>query len=215
MTNADAPDLSGRAAESPDPWQAGLGRLGANWGWVLTFGIALVILGVLALAMPGATLLALAVIFAVQLFVNGVFQIVAAFTSDEAGAGTRTLYGVLGALSILVGLLCLRAPLQTLLVLGLLLGSWWLVTGIIEIVNAISRADHTDRWVRLLMGVLSVAAGIVVLAQPGMSLAVLELVMAVWMVAYGVMAAVAAFALRSRTHHVAAPSPPTEGLAPA
>lgn len=215
MSAAGVPPAS--SASTSDPVQDSLTRFGAHWGALLTLGAAMVALGVLALAMPGATLLALTVIVAVQLFVNGVFEIVQAFRSDEAGAGARTLYAVLGALSILVGLLVLRSPLQTLLVIGLLLGAWWLVIGVGEVVTAVSRGRQPDRWWRLLMGLLSVAAGIVVLLQPGISLLVLEVVMAVWLLAYGVMAAVAAFSLRAHARHRVAPAAPpsTEGLAPA
>ncbi|HEX2177681.1 MAG TPA: HdeD family acid-resistance protein [Nocardioidaceae bacterium] len=216
MSTADVPKTS-PADAAPDSVQESLARLGAHWGLLLTLGAAMFVLGLLALAMPGATLLAVAVIVAVQFAVNGVFEIVQAFRSDEAGAGSRTLYGILGALSILVALLVLRDPLRTLLMIGLLLGAWWVVTGIVEVVTAISRGAQADRWWRLAMGVVSLAAGVVVLVQPGISLLVLELVMAIWLMAYGVMAAVAAFALRSHArHHVAPASPPsTEGFATA
>lgn len=216
MNTSDVPSASGSDARL-DPMQAGLGRLGAHWGLLLTLGLAMVALGIIALAWPGATLLALTVLIAVQFAVNGVFEIIQAFREDEAGAGSRTLFGLLGALSILVALLVLRDPLQSLLIFALLLGAWWVVTGVVETVTAISRGAQPDRWWRLAMGVLSVAAGAVVLVQPSLSLALLELVMAIWMLIYGVMAVVGAFALRAHVReHVAPATPPSaEGLAPA
>jgi uncharacterized membrane protein HdeD (DUF308 family) len=216
MDTADVPSTSGSDARL-DPMQAGLARLGEHWGLLLTLGLAMVALGVVALAWPGATLLALTILIAVQFAVNGVFEIIQAFRADEAGLGSRTLFALLGALSILVALLVLRDPLQSLVIFALLLGAWWVVTGVVETVTAIFRGAQPDRWWRLAMGVLSVAAGVVVLVQPGLSLAFLELVMAIWMMMYGVMAAVGAFALRSHTReHVAPATPPsTEGLAPA
>jgi uncharacterized membrane protein HdeD (DUF308 family) len=215
MSTSDVPSASGSDARL-DPMQAGLARLGAHWGMLLTLGISMVLLGVVALAWPGATLLALTVLIAVQFAVNGIFEIVQAFRDDDAGAGSRTLFGLLGAFSILVALLVLRDPLQSLLIFALLLGAWWVVTGVIETVTAVARGAQPDRWWRLAMGVLSVLAGAVVLVQPGLSIAVLELVIAIWMMVYGVMAVVGAFAVRSATReHVAAATPPTEGLAPA
>jgi uncharacterized membrane protein HdeD (DUF308 family) len=215
MSTSDVPSASGSDARL-DPMQAGLARLGAHWGMLLTLGISMVLLGVVALAWPGATLLALTVLIAVQFAVNGIFEIVQAFRDDDAGAGSRTLFGLLGAFSILVALLVLRDPLQSLLIFALLLGAWWVVTGVIETVTAVARGAQPDRWWRLAMGVLSVVAGSVVLVQPGLSIAVLELVIAIWMMVYGVMAVVGAFAVRSATReHVAAATPPTEGLAPA
>ncbi len=46
---------------------------------------------------------------------------------------------LVGTISVLAGFLCLRSPLQTLVVIGLLVGSWWVVTGIAEAVTAITQ----------------------------------------------------------------------------
>jgi uncharacterized membrane protein HdeD (DUF308 family) len=50
------------------------------------------------------------------------------------------------------------------------------------------------------MGVLSVLAGIVVLAYPGLSLYGLAIILGVWLLIFGVMEMVAAFRLRSVAH---------------
>jgi uncharacterized membrane protein HdeD (DUF308 family) len=216
MSTSDVPSASAADA-SPDPVQETLARFGSHWGSMLTLGIIMFILGALALAIPGATMFAITFILAVQLFVLGVYQIVQTFRADDAGAGMRTLFALTGALSILVGMLVLRDPLQTLLILALMLGAWWVVTGVVEVVTSIARGAQPDRWWRLAMGVISVVAGFFVLAQPGMSLRVLEIVLAVWLMMYGIMAAVAAFSVRSyaRHHLPATAPPPAEGLAPA
>ena len=215
----DTSDVPGAATADarPDPMLDGLARLGAHWGLLLALGLVMIVLGVVALALPGATLLAITIVVAVQFGVSGVFAIVQAFRDDDAGAGSRTLFGLLGALSILVGLLVLRDPLQSLLVIALLLGAWWVVTGIVEAVTAITRGDQPDRWWRLAMGVLSLLAGGFVLVQPAMSLVVLEIVLAIWMLVYGGMAVVGAFSVRAyaRSHAAPAAPPSTHGLAPA
>jgi uncharacterized membrane protein HdeD (DUF308 family) len=216
MSTSDVPSAAAADA-GPDPVQDALSRFGSHWGSMLTLGIIMFILGVLALAIPGATMFALTFIVAIQLFVLGIYQIVQAFRADDASAGMRTLYALTGALSLLVGMLVLRDPLQTLFIIAVLLGAWWVVTGVVEVVTSISRGSQPDRWWRLAMGVISVVAGFVVLAEPGMSLRVLEILLAVWLMVYGIMAAVAAFSVRSYArHHVAATPPPSaEGLAPA
>jgi uncharacterized membrane protein HdeD (DUF308 family) len=57
-----------------------LGRAGRAWGWILAYGVLTALLGVLALAWPGATLVVIAILFAVQIVVTGFFQAVAAFS---------------------------------------------------------------------------------------------------------------------------------------
>jgi uncharacterized membrane protein HdeD (DUF308 family) len=50
------------------------------------------------------------------------------------------------------------------------------------------------------MGVLSILAGIIVLAYPGLSLYGLAIILGVWLLIFGVMEMAAAFRLRSAAH---------------
>jgi uncharacterized membrane protein HdeD (DUF308 family) len=202
-------------AEAPDTMQTMLAKAGVSWSSLLGLGLVMLALGVVMLAWPEATLLVLAATFAISLFVSGAYHLVAGFVLDH-GTGTRVLHVLVGTMSVLAGFLCLRAPLQTLVVIGLLVGSWWVVTGIAEIVTAIAQEGQPDRWWRLAMGVLSVVAGAFVLLQPELSLFALKMVIAVWLLAYGLAASVAAVTMRMHRRHATAPTPPsTEGLAPA
>ena len=58
---------------------------------------------VLTVAWPGRTVLVVAVLFGVQLFVSGIFRLVMAFT--DAGEGHRVAYALIGIFSFLVGIL--------------------------------------------------------------------------------------------------------------
>lgn len=135
-------------------------------------GVLTTVIGVLILVWPDATIVVIAWLFAVQLLVTGALQLVAAFRGDGSTGG-RVLPAVLGALSILVGLLCLRVPLQTALVIGLLIGATWVATGIIGIVHALGATHDEGRGWGVAAGALSVLAGAVVLVNPGLSLTAL------------------------------------------
>jgi uncharacterized membrane protein HdeD (DUF308 family) len=84
-------------------------------------GLLSIVIGLLVVFWPGSSVVLIAWLFAIQLIIAGILQLIAAFM-DESGTGGHVLIGLLGALSILVGLLCLRAPLQTAVVIGLLIG---------------------------------------------------------------------------------------------
>src|SRR5215470_10852905 len=73
-----------------------LGRVGRHWGWVLFFGIITLVLGILALAWPGHTLIAIAVVFGVQLLVMGVFRFVASFAYPDLSGRTRVVFAPAG-----------------------------------------------------------------------------------------------------------------------
>ncbi|MHA6622659.1 HdeD family acid-resistance protein [Pseudonocardia sp. DLS-67] len=171
-----------------------LGQIAESPGLMLAAGALTVLIGLLVLAWPGATVRVIAWLFAVQLVVCGVLQLVSAFSADR-GPGGRVLFILLGALSILVGLLCLREPLQTAIVLGLLIGAMWVVQGVVGIAVALGGDGGTARGWAIASSALSVLGGVVVLVYPGTSLVVLTwlfgitlLVLGVVLIAQGVIA---------------------------
>jgi uncharacterized membrane protein HdeD (DUF308 family) len=172
-------------------------RVGRHWGWVLAFGIITVVLGVIALAWPGRTLLVVAVLFGIQLIVMGVFRFVGAFAVEDVTGGTRVLLALLGVLSLIIGLYAVRHVLLTLLALALLLGIFWIVSGAIELFTSLSHREMRGRSWSALMGILSVLAGLVVLAYPGISLLVLAVFLSVWLLLFGALQIALAFQIRS------------------
>lgn len=194
----DAPAVA--VAPSGDVLQGGLRVLADHWGLVLAYGLITAALGIAMLVWPQATLVVAATLFAAFLIANGVFQVIAAFSSTAVSGGIRALVGLLGALSFLVGLLCLRSPLQTMVVIALVVGAWWLISGVIETVAAIAGGPAPHRGWRIAMGLVSVAAGVLVLMYPGISLGTFVLVLGIWLVVYGAIAVVSAFRLRSASN---------------
>jgi uncharacterized membrane protein HdeD (DUF308 family) len=177
-----------------------LARVGSSWVWIMVFGIITLLAGVAVLAWPGRTLLVVAVLFGIQLIVTGIFRFVAAFASDDLTGGTRVLLAVLGVLSLIIGLYAIRHVLLTLLALALLLGIFWVVNGAVELFTALSHREMPSRGWTAFMGILSIVAGIIVLAYPGISLLTLAVVLSVWLLFFGIMQITLAFRLRSLRH---------------
>jgi uncharacterized membrane protein HdeD (DUF308 family) len=185
---------------------AGIGR---HWGWVLFFGIVTILAGLFALVWPGRTIVVIAVLFGIQLIVAGTFRFVMAFAVDEESGGTRVLLALLGVLSFIVGLYAVRNVYVTVAALALLLGIFWIVNGAVETFTALSHREMQGRGWTIFMGLLSVAAGIVVLVYPGISLTTLAIVLGFWLLVYGVMEIVLAFQLRSAGQAAARIAPAT------
>jgi uncharacterized membrane protein HdeD (DUF308 family) len=164
-----------------------IARVGRHWGWVLAFGIITIAVGIAALAWPGRTLVVVAVLFGIQLIVMGIFRFTSAFAADDMSGGNRILLALLGVLSLIIGLYAVRHVLVTLVALAVLLGIFWIVSGAVELFMALSHREMRRRGWNAVMGVISVLAGIVVLAYPGISLLVLAVVLSVWLVVFGVM----------------------------
>jgi uncharacterized membrane protein HdeD (DUF308 family) len=174
-----------------------MSRLVDHWGLVLAYGLVTIGLGLVLALWPDETLKVLAVLIGIQLILTGVFRLVLAVASRSLDGGSRAITGLFGALAIVLGLLCLRSPLQTVLVIGMILGVWWLAAGLVDIVGAIrSSGSHRRGW-DLGLGVLSTLAGAFLLVNPEVSLGVLVIVVCVWLFSYGFIAVVAGLVLRS------------------
>ncbi len=173
-----------------------LRMVGKSWGWVLFFGIATLILGVLVVIKPEDTRYAFAFLLGIWLFVAGLFRIVTAIADHEDTGGTRWLIAILGLLSVIVGILFLRHTDETVTTLAFLIGLFWVVGGIIEFFNAYSDHGSPARGFRIVMGVLAFAAGIVTLVWPHLTLNVLTVIMGIWLILYGVLEIALSFQIR-------------------
>ncbi|WP_328942767.1 DUF308 domain-containing protein [Streptomyces sp. NBC_00250] len=201
----DSPDAAPQYTPS-DPEDT-LKQLGSSWHWALGIALATLIPGILVLVWPDETLHVLAVIIGLQLLVAGGFRFVAAFSHSSDRSGSRLAGVLLAVLAFLAGVLVLRHPMQTIAALSLIVGVFWLLTGVLTAYVAIADRTLVHRGLRFGLGTLGAVAGIVVLAFPVDSAVALTRLLGLWLVLLGVFEVVMAFALRSATRRVT-PTPP-------
>jgi uncharacterized membrane protein HdeD (DUF308 family) len=182
------------------------GRVGGAWGWVLGFGIVTLLAGIVSVAWPDQTILVVAVLFAVQILVDGVFNLVRAIGGSGESGGFRVLLMILGLFSIIVGVLALQNIVQTVAVLVLILGAYWVVHGIIEAVVAIADRNMPHRGLQITAGVIGAIAGIVVLSYPISSIRTLAVILGIWLSMYGIMLIVLGLRLRKFAEPAAIPA---------
>ncbi|MFJ4340633.1 HdeD family acid-resistance protein [Streptomyces sp. NPDC088915] len=190
-----------RSHERPQDREALAGPLGmlagAAWQALLVAGFVALVLGVLVLVWPGASLVVAGVLFGLYLLFSGVMQLVAAFGTHVSTA-LRVMAFISGALSILLGLLCFRGAMQSILLLALWIGIGWLFRGITQTVAAASDPAMPARGWQVFLGVVSALAGVVLIVSPLESAAVLTLLGGIWLVAVGAVEVVTALQVRSR-----------------
>lgn len=101
---------------------------------------------------------------------------------------------IAGVISIAFGILVLIWPDITLLVLIILFGIQALVIGIANIVAMFKAiGEHRTWWTYLAIGALSIVAGLIALAYPGVTAVVLLYVIAFWAIALGIVEVVNSF----------------------
>src|SRR5262252_1963192 len=93
-------------------------------------GILAVAVGIIALAWPQVTVLALVIMFAVYAFIAASLEAVRAFSSRKAGPVFGHL--LLGLVDLAAGVIALAWPGPTALVLVLIVATWAVVGGLFE-----------------------------------------------------------------------------------
>jgi uncharacterized membrane protein HdeD (DUF308 family) len=178
---------------------SGIPTMLANAGWQLVAGAgaAAVVLGVLVLVWPGETLVLIGALFGIYLLVSGAFQLAGAFGHHVPGH-LRALGLLSGAFSVLLGLICFRGPLESILLLAIWIGFGWLLRGITQVVTAMSADAMPAKGWQIGFGVIGVIAGIVLITSPISSIATLALIAGVWLVVLGVIEVGHAFTLRRK-----------------
>ena len=174
-----------------------LSRLGGAWGWIVAYGVLSVLAGVIAIFWPGATLVVIAVVFALQLLIGAIYQFVFVFAIPHDAGWLRALVAVVAILSLVVALYLLGHVGLTLLLLAVVLGAYWIVQGAIELFVAIGHPEIPSRLWVILSGILSVVAGGIVVIYPGVSLVFLTIVLGVWLILFGGMLIGRGWLLRS------------------
>ena len=102
-----------------------------------------------------------------------------------------------GLCAIAFGVLAYAWPGVTLLVLITLFGVFCIVDGVTSLMTASARDGDRRSWGQMLMiGIISIVAGVAALAWPGLTAVALLFVIAVWAIVRGVFEIVAAVRLR-------------------
>ena len=169
---------------------------------LILLGVLAIIVGIIAIAWPGVTILALVILFAVYAFIDAGLQTVRAFSSGSAGPVFGHL--LLGLIDIAAGVIALVWPGPTALVLVLIVGIWAFIGGFAEIFAGFSGGETAGtRAMFILAGLVSVAFGVVLFARPGIGAVTLALLFGLFSLIYGVSQIVMGTQLRQtgRTLH--------------
>ena len=159
-----------------------IGEAAKRWWIPVLIGLLAIAAGILALAYPDITLLVLGLILGIYVVTFGVFSLVAAF-EPGASTGAVVLRIVVGMLAILAGLVLIVRPGASVLAVLLAFGLWLIIAGVGDLVRGIE--VPRDRFLSILLGLVSIAAGIIVLADPDIGLSTLAILAGILLLVRG------------------------------
>jgi len=175
--------------------------LARNWWALMIRGIAAVVFGVLAFIWPGATIVAIGVLFGAYAFVDGVFAIVAAVRAAEAHERWWP-FVIEGIVGLLIAAITFYDVAITIFALFFTIAAWAFITGIMEIAAAIElrKTLANEGWL-ILGGVLSILFGILMVWRPLAGALAVIWIIGAYAVIFGF--AMIGLSLRLRAHHEA------------
>ena len=162
---------------------------------LILLGILAVIVGIIAIAWPGVTILALVILFAIYAFMAAGLQAARAFSSRTAGPVFGHL--LLGLIDLAAGVIALVWPSPTAFVLVIVVAAWALVGGLAEIFAGFGSGETAGtRAMFILAGLVSLAFGVLLFARPGAGVLTLALLFGLYALIYGISQITAGLQLR-------------------
>jgi uncharacterized membrane protein HdeD (DUF308 family) len=184
-----APAPSGhRAAPSSASWM-----LASSWQSTLVIGVLTLILGIIVSFHPTGSLNVIAVLFGVLMILSGIFHLIRVFDPEELN---RVWAGISGLLFIVIGVILIRHLHLTRALIGLFIGITWIVQGLGALIAGAAGGARGGRGWWIAFGLVSIVAGIVVVATPTSSLNVLAVLLGIWFIIMGIFEIAGGFMLR-------------------
>ena len=151
---------------------------------LIVIGVLAIIAGIIAIAWPGVTILALVILFAVYAFMDAGLQSVRAFSGGRAGPVIGHL--LLALVDLVAGVVALSWPGPTAYVLVIVVAAWALVGGFAEVFAGFQSGETAGmRAMFILSGLVSVAFGVLLFARPGVGAVTLALLFGLYSLIYG------------------------------
>jgi uncharacterized membrane protein HdeD (DUF308 family) len=168
------------AVTTERPW---MGRV--HRGQIVAIAVIGILLGIIGLIFPGATLFTVAVLFGSFLVASGIFRIMAAVTADALSTPLRWLSAVLGVFVVIAGIVCLANPWRSLIVLAFVIGIGWIADGVIDFMAGL-RSAIRPRWFGFVSGIVSIAGGVAMFVLPAAGVVALVTIGAVLLIVVSV-----------------------------
>jgi uncharacterized membrane protein HdeD (DUF308 family) len=137
MTDSMLPELDGIRRRLADAMRA-------HWKFFLAEGIVMLVLGLIAIAVPEVASLAIAILIGWLFFIGGIFRTLSVLRHREMPGFAWSL--LTAVLAIVLGLVLLFRPIAGVMTLTIALIVFFVIEGISAILLAIEHRRHLPSW---------------------------------------------------------------------
>lgn len=154
---------------------------GVKWGWLMTLGVIMLILGSVAIIFPAVTAESFELVLGILLIIGGAGRIVSMFRSR--GWGDFLMKLLVSAIYLAAGILLVLFPLGGTLTLTLLLGIFFVAMGLSNVLVALMEREMKG-WVWMLFnGIVSFVLGALIWAEwPASAAWAIGLLVGIWLI---------------------------------
>ncbi|GAA0560600.1 HdeD family acid-resistance protein [Chitinophaga japonensis] len=171
----------------------------SRYWWVfLLRGIAALLIGLLAIFVPGITFGTLVLFLGAYMFIDGIFSIIAGISARKQSRDWGW-YIVSGLFGIIIGVITFANPFATGIALIYIAGVWAIVAGIVEIIVAVRlRKEITGEGWYIAGGILTILFGILIFINPVAGALTLTIIFGIYAIVAGVMLVSLSMRLRKK-----------------
>jgi uncharacterized membrane protein HdeD (DUF308 family) len=163
------------------------------WQVGLLVGIVMLALGLVIAFRPTTSLNVLCVLIGIFVLLAGVFRLIRSLDTAEVN---RVLTAVLGIVLIVIGVVLIRHLHLTRVIVAFVVGLAFIVQGSVDLVIGFSGEAREGRVWTVIVGLISLAAGVIIVAVPENSITFLATLVGIWFAIIGALQVIAAFVFR-------------------
>ena len=182
-------------AHSPlSPLEAVARRIGSTWWLLVVVGIAWIVVGFVVLRFDSASVTIVAVVFGILILLAALAEFFRAVIST---GGWRVWHIIFGVLLVVAAVIAFANPGGTFVSLALIIGFYFVVAGVFDIITSLFNVAIPGWWLGLLSGIAEVILGFIGSSSVASGEIVLVTLVSVLAIFRGVSEIAAGFAVRS------------------
>lgn len=153
--------------------------------WIsLIIGILLIVNGIIFMANPIETVIALVTVIAISLIAIGVLRVIRYFTDNMFKSG---IFLVGGVLDIILGIMIIANQPMSIAPFTIFIGFWELFSGVVEIAVSIDlkQMNIPRWWLGVIAGIFGIILGFMLIRNMAFSSVYISFLVGIYMIVFG------------------------------
>lgn len=165
------------------------------WWMFLVSGVISLFFGLALIFFNDESLELIGFVIGLWILFFGIIRfLVSLFGGDSDG---RWLMAIVGVLGIVLGIVVIRNPTETIAIIALIVGIFWIISGLIDVWRGITNGELSERMWVIMGGLIAIAAGALLVFWPEVSVKVLALIAGIFLLIDAVIQIITAFRIKA------------------